>query len=454
MAPCAFCNRSFARRYASLGLHKIISIDSYSDALKRHWITCKVRLERAIAVPVMPGQSRGRKLRSCDRCRLLKQACTSSEPCTSCSKRKLLCTYKRQAHQSSESRYDALRNSRMDSEPTFPPNDLAVHNVRSDHMEICVDFPTSTVVASSPGGTNTAFDTIGWDTPWNILDEYTLAAALLCRPTVINVSFLVQFPFLENFTKSFGLLDSFECGGRERVSSPSMTQDGNQRSIDWLPPRHDGNSLSTSCAMAIGSTMMNSRHEDDYQDILRVTHSIVAEIRKTAIGGAHRGMDPLTWSPSVEARCYEFYHPSNLQKYLSLFWSCWYPNWPTIHRPTFNVTRRSPKLVAAMAIVGACVSSDQTESALARTWFEAIELTIFNDDVFFEDDPWLAWEMRDNQDDQQRYLDILQAAYCVCLFQTWEGSKKSRKRVLQLRFNTMLQVRDSDAIRTVLTNSL
>lgn len=278
---------------------------------------------------------------------------------------------------------------------------------------------------------------------WNLFAEYTLAATILCRPTSINIDMLIRFPFLEKFTKSGGFVQSFECGSREGRSSVIALAGWTRSTKALLPGQYDSNVVPSWIDLTTDSLAPDYEvvaENEEYSALLPKTQEIVAAIRGIVVAKSHRSAISITWSPSFEARCYEFYHPSSIQKFLALFWNCWYPNCPTIHQPTFDPTQRSLKLIAAMVILGACLSSNTEDQCLARTWFDVVEQLVFTDDLFNEDDPSVAWGAHGSQSLQEAQLDILQAAYCVCLYQNWEGCKKSRKRVLRHRFNTLLHV--------------
>jgi len=178
--------------------------------------------------------------------------------------------------------------------------------------------------------------------------------------------------------------------------------------------------------------------------LLPVTYKIVHQIRETATNHYRHGPADIAWSPLVEALCYAFFNPTNLRRFLALFWSCWYPNWPTIHAPTFKMKEKSPELIAVMALVDACLSPEERDHASAQVWLDVVEDLVFSDDAFHGHDISNAWQDTTTTQRRNTHLQVLQAAYCVCLYQTWEGSKRSKKRVLQQRFNDLVYVSISD----------
>jgi hypothetical protein len=104
------------------------------------------------------------------------------------------------------------------------------------------------------------------------------------------------------------------------------------------------------------------------------------------------------------------------------------------------VTKAAPTLVAAMALIGACLSPDEREHATAQIWLDAVEEIVFGDELFLGHDISEAWNDSSAAKARQSHIEILQAAYCVCLYQTWEGSKRSKRRVLRQRFNDLVYV--------------
>lgn len=281
-----------------------------------------------------------------------------------------------------------------------------------------------------------------WDFTWAVFDEHTLAASLYHRPTDIDVDVLIRFPFLDNFTTSTGFAKSFKCGISEQSMSQSLEFYNSRATRRLLSPESlcDGpESHRIESTAALVPAVYNETDLDQRIDhLLPKTHEIVALIRQATLNKPQRSIITTLWSTSLEARCYEFFHAINMEKYLALFWSCWNPNWPTIHRPTFIVSDKSPSLIAAMVIVGAYLSPEQQDRGMAQVWLNVVEEIVFSDALFSHSNPSEAWSKSGQMALRQAQLDILQAAYCVCLYQTWEGSKQSKKRVLRHRYNELV----------------
>jgi hypothetical protein len=89
------------------------------------------------------------------------------------------------------------------------------------------------------------------------------------------------------------------------------------------------------------------------------------------------------------------------------------------------------------------VSPDSEDSEDAKMWFNCVEEMVFTDDHLCSD------TIIAGIDDQpttcsilssRRRLQALQAAYIVCLYQNWEGTDISKRRIRRYRFSTMVSV--------------
>ncbi|CAG8909657.1 unnamed protein product [Penicillium egyptiacum] len=74
---CLFCGSSFSR----------------GDVLRRHWKSCKARVESGHTIP-QPERG-GKHKRACDSCAGLRKACNEKMPCAECTQREKQCTYRR-----------------------------------------------------------------------------------------------------------------------------------------------------------------------------------------------------------------------------------------------------------------------------------------------------------------------------------------------------------------------
>ena len=97
---------------------------------------------------------------------------------------------------------------------------------------------------------------------------------------------------------------------------------------------------------------LQSRQHSLSNPLSVVTHEIVSRIKEVISLKPRNSIIGLTWSSLLEEICLQFFSPTNLIKYIELYWACWHPNWPVIHKPTFSPIAAHPILVAAMALVG------------------------------------------------------------------------------------------------------
>ncbi|KAF4781083.1 hypothetical protein HER10_EVM0003162 [Colletotrichum scovillei] len=130
----------------------------------------------------------------------------------------------------------------------------------------------------------------------------------------------------------------------------------------------------------------------------------------------------ISWSGSIEFSCHNFFSPQRLQDNLELFWSCWYPNCPIIHKPSFSTFNASPLLIAAMAVLGACLSPSPSVRANANIWFNSVEELAFLDEALLDESITVDDSVSCDDDAVYRRLEAIQAAYLVCLIQYWEGT--------------------------------
>ncbi len=135
----------------------------------------------------------------------------------------------------------------------------------------------------------------------------------------------------------------------------------------------------------------------------------------------------------TQSRCLDFFSSPQLRRYLDMYWEKWYPNWPTIHRPLFNPLQRSALLVAAMAVIGACHSTDPNERVAAHSWADAVE-------------QWASRELErlplsGSMADRSNNLQVIQAACIICIYQNWNGALESKRRMRRGFFSAIVGVR-------------
>ena len=144
-------------------------------------------------------------------------------------------------------------------------------------------------------------------------------------------------------------------------------------------------------------------------------------------------------SPSHrEEDCSRFFAPTNLWRYLALYFQVWHPNCPFIHIPTFDPFSTSPLLLAAISLLGACHSPDVEDHFEAQTWFDLVEEWVF---ASFDQGPYA--DLRDEPlglERRRAAVQTLQAAYSVCIYQNWDGDSRSKWRIRHQRFPVIVDM--------------
>lgn len=176
------------------------------------------------------------------------------------------------------------------------------------------------------------------------------------------------------------------------------------------------------------------------QDAISLNRSceIVDNIRSAIITKSLGSKILVTWSDPIEAMCLQFFSPTSIERYLTLFWFAWHPNCPFIHRSSFDSTTCHLNLVIAMVVIGACISPVESDRAMANVWFNVVEEIIFNDPAFSINSMSQVHETTKHTATDR--LSTLQAGYCVCLYQTWEGTKDDKLRARRHRYNAVIGV--------------
>lgn len=170
------------------------------------------------------------------------------------------------------------------------------------------------------------------------------------------------------------------------------------------------------------------------------TAEIVRGIRDVSIGKTAKSIVSTDWSPTLEALCIRFFSPPTLRYLLDTYWKMWYPNWPVIHKPTFDACRAPPTLVAAMALIGACHSSEVNYQRIARLWFNSVEEWVFNDPYAIEALTGLSDRLSSSAASTRLRVQAIQAAYAVCIYQNWDGTNLNKRRIRRYRFTAIVAV--------------
>jgi hypothetical protein len=86
------------------------------------------------------------------------------------------------------------------------------------------------------------------------------------------------------------------------------------------------------------------------------THQILLLVKEVVMIKPRNSAVTLDWSPVLEQICLQFFSPSNLRKFLQLYWSIWHPNVNFVHRPSFDPLSAKPSILATMALIGKSAS--------------------------------------------------------------------------------------------------
>lgn len=177
-----------------------------------------------------------------------------------------------------------------------------------------------------------------------------------------------------------------------------------------------------------------------YSHLAPKSHQIFTAIKRTTLSQVGNDYVNKTgtdyWSPFLEGECVDFFQPANLHRFLEYFWALWYPNAPTIHKPSFDATTAPHTLLAAMALIGASLSPHEDDNSRAKLWFDVVEKIVFHDETTYnlEEATCIPFPL----ECLESRLRALQASYAVCLFQNWEGRQASRGRIRRKRYGMVI----------------
>ncbi|GFG12218.1 C2H2 type zinc finger domain protein [Aspergillus udagawae] len=426
---CSVCFKSYKRRehlqrhrnsHSTDRPHRCPACPSTfqrADVLRRHLRTCDRIISSAY-------QGATRK-RACDRCARQKKACNGARPCQKCSKKGVECAY------------STLKNDTQAIEEiasTSVPLGADSSNVAAASVDLWTPHTGDAERLDS-----TAFDTLACpdldflqypDQTWQDLFSIGLE-----DPSLASADRNYFFHFLDAFTSRTGFVSSFECGTLEQRLDVLYTIEEKERLTDsfWTLNVDQSSNQDSNNSCGVSSQWLND-------PLALQTHQILLLIKEVVMIKPRNSCVTISWSPDIEQRCLQFFSPTSLRKYIELYWSIWSPNVNFLHRPSFHPTSSKPILLASMAIIGACVSPNIEDNDNARMWFNCVEEAVFADEDFNRDAVSPFHPVRDRQK-----MQALQAAYMVCLYQNWEGTDASKKRIRRHRFSTVVStVRDLD----------
>ncbi|SPO05408.1 related to C2H2 transcription factor [Cephalotrichum gorgonifer] len=432
---CAQCSRCFQRL----------------DVLKRHARTCEARA-RGWMPPV------GRR-RACDLCVRQKKACSMSQPCENCERASTACHYSFSAARDSMSHAPPLSTGRGSPESQaieVSPENQAIEPIGAAGAEIVGaeviplnDF--SSVMLVDPIGAGI----LGPDISpiWPDFLELMHGGAFAEEASLLNglqhsqvesqdsAGRRYTFMFLENFTRRTGLLESFECGSpalREQTVAHFLHEqtEGDSPPMPGLP---DALYTLPTDALRAGTPPFTTMANPWLHDPLMIkVHQIIVLAKEVVTLKPRNSVVTMDWSVSLEQRCLAFFSPENVRKFLELYWTIWHPNVNLVHRPTFDAASASPTLLAAMTVMGACMSPDLADRSDAKLWFNCVEEMVFTDDELCSEPLYTIDTGVWIPATRKRKVQALQAAYIVCLYQNWEGTDTSKRRIRRYRFGTVV----------------
>ncbi|KAL4794365.1 hypothetical protein BDV19DRAFT_379494 [Aspergillus venezuelensis] len=194
---------------------------------------------------------------------------------------------------------------------------------------------------------------------------------------MMNTDCIQSLRFLDRFTSKAGVVASFDCGTEY------------QRARALLPP-------------AVPSSISPSWLDNP---LSFKTHHIMLLVKEVVTIKPRNSAVSLDWPPVLEQMCLEF-----------------------------DPVQAKSAVLATMALIGACVSPNPVDSDNAQAWFNCVEELVFIDEDFNSDFSFSSGSFGAHRSK----IQALQAAYMVCLYQTWEGDDASKRRVRRNRFATLV----------------
>ncbi|OQU99857.1 Fungal specific transcription factor domain-containing protein [Cladophialophora immunda] len=233
--------------------------------------------------------------------------------------------------------------------------------------------------------------------------------------------------FLDTFTSTTGFVSSFDCGTleqRRRVNAyfsdatklASLERSSTVQAASADPSglyMDDASCYETDEEHPAGTTL--SRWLSD--PLSFKCHEIVTSIRNIVLHKSRKSYITLSWSPTIHETCAQFFSPANVRRFVQLYWAVWHPNVNIVHKSTFDLTHSKAEVLAAMSLIGACVSPDPADLENAKRWFNCVEEMVFDDEDFCDDPPnVLPHGAGDN----------------------WEGTTSSKRRIRRQRFSMVI----------------
>jgi hypothetical protein len=286
--------------------------------------------------------------------------------------------------------------------------------------------------------------TMDWIDLLNVTDAYPSShMSSPSLPTKVR-----RFKFLYSFTSETGLASSFDCGSlvQRQQAVATISHEGEPSRPQELAEKFTSDSVHGVISGFSGLL----------DPLVIKIHQLVHELKEVVTMKPRNSVISLSWTLQLEQQCLDFFSLSNIRRFLAAYWAIWHPNVNFVHMPSFDPAKSKLTLLATMALIGmsnhfeasdifshsigACVHPVPRYKAQAKMWFDCVEEMVFSDDDFCSD--FFSFPGRDpsNHEVQRSKTQAVQAAYMVCLYQNWDGSDASRRRIRRYRFSTLVSV--------------
>ncbi|EED15421.1 C2H2 finger domain protein (Zms1), putative [Talaromyces stipitatus ATCC 10500] len=396
---CIFCSEAFAR----------------CDNLRDHYPDCVQRGEN----PIPETGQRGRRRHACESCTSMKLRCDGQSPCSSCVKRNLKCNNTGRPKNpnielppSTES--SLLKNEELESSDRGSINFLL--NGGTDSFTERFRLPPRSDRARG----------MQYHTQKE-LEEATSPAntyALDTTPPNINTGFFSEFDDLSTFEESFMsfMTGPFAESQKSMVDPYSGTFAAH--ALLQFPNQEP----------QLGMASDSSFYEPESAFSSALVQAILAK----------------TWTVNMDAKSQQEISSNlhfllttrRIQKFVSLYFLYWHNNCQLLHPPSFNMEQVTMPLLAAVVFMGAMYSNEEREAYVARRMLDFAELYVFSTDVFsYEHEVSCTFIGRPATDAERKdwvHFQNLQAGYLMVVTQYWAGSKVSRNRAMEARFNEVV----------------
>ena len=361
------------------------NINSYSDALRRHWKTCTPRAASGNQVPQRTRS--GKRKHACDRCTERKRACNQGNPCAECNLQDFECTY--------------IQKKQRYSQPTMGAQDSHGHS----------------------GG-----------------DDIAGASKAQQKPTIqgqqlrnkISIADRCRFDFLLKFTRAAGVNEAYNCNRlfmADELYNHSAPEDSTSQTN--LDPCLLGEDYLWRDGDRAPFTRFNSPTKGDLvNDALKLQSSRIWDMLLPLC-------DEKTEGSVTMADIITFFSPENILHFVDIFWDRWYPHCLIFHRPTFKIESCSPLLLTNMVLMGGCTSPYKADRHTARSLLDIAERIVFSQPMFST----TATRAEGIDQPHRSPISTLQATYLICIMQKWEGTNGSKIRIQRDQFTKFVSVR-------------